>query len=373
MSELGDVLELINTSNERWQSLRAEGHEWRYTPLHLEAFLRRAANRRLRSVVGGRSGVRGESEESSRQWRLWITQPNRIRAEFVAGDGESVTTVVDGTTWWSWSSSSIVVTNEGRDDVETGIGPGVTLVWPAVILPSMELEIRGRTMRLGRKAYSVLAHPASSAEDANDEAVLSGIGAGAEEYELLVDAERGVLLRSEARLHGLPFLVLEMDDVAFDEYYDAVTYMPPAGETFEMAPVTRSILLEELSAAVGFAIFVPNQAPEDSDIHVSIESAIPRLGVPEYADITYHSMQGAGRGVFLALRESAEPMPAPSEIEWRSVEGLRVGEDHHTDPATIRIRLERLGTHVELSSRDLPLERLLDMSQSLVPLPPAQG
>jgi hypothetical protein len=47
-----------------------------------------------------------------------------------------------------------------------------------------------------------------------------------------------------------------------------------------------------------------------------------------------------------------------------------VGEDRHTSPPTIRVRLEVRGTHVELSSRDVPVEQLLDMARSLVPLPP---
>lgn len=100
-----------------------------------------------------------------------------------------------------------------------------------------------------------------------------------------------------------------------------------------------------------------------------IESAVPRYGSPEYVDISYHTFPGEGPPTFLALRESAEPMPEPTETEWRDIEGFHVGEDRHTSPATFRIRVESLGTHVELSSRDLSMERLLEMARSLVPLP----
>lgn len=75
--------------------------------------------------------------------------------------------------------------------------------------------------------------------------------------------------------------------------------------------------------------------------------------------------------MFLSLRESAAPIPPPEKTEWRDLEGIVVAEDGHTDPPTIRVRLEMQGTHVELSSRDLSVGQLLDMGRSLVPLPPA--
>lgn len=101
-----------------------------------------------------------------------------------------------------------------------------------------------------------------------------------------------------------------------------------------------------------------------------IEPALPRYGVSEYADITYHTFPRDAPPTFLAIRESAQPMPMPEDTEWRDIEGLMVGEDRHTSPPTIGVRLEVRGTHVELSSRDAPVEQLLDMTRSLVPLPP---
>lgn len=373
MSELGELLELMHTSEQRWRSLRAEGKEWRHTAMHLEAFMRMVRRRRSGSVaVFGSSSVDAEEpEESESRWRLWMARPDRVRAEFSVGHGEMVTAVVDGGTWWSWSPSTGAQTNEGRENAETGLGPGVALMHPAVFLPAVDLEIRGQTTRLGRSAHEVLAVPTSSDDGEENSGLLHGIGSGAEEYELLVDTERGVLLRTEARLRGRPFLVLEMDGVAFDEDFpsDTFTLEPPTGEAFETFPVSRSLLLEELPASVSFTVLVPEQALDDAQVDVMIEPAVPRYGVPEYADITYHTFPREGPPKFLALRECAEPMPLPDEAGWRHVEGFMVGEDRHTAPATVKVRLERLGTHVELSSRDLSVLQLLGMGRSLVPLP----
>jgi len=373
MSELGEVLELMHTSEQRWRSLCVSGREWRHAALNLKAFMRMVERRRPGSVsvFGGSSGEIEEPEESESTWRLWMEGSHRVRAEFAVGQGEIVTVVVDGSTWWSWSPSTGALTNEGSENAETGLGPGTALVHPAVILPAIDLEIRGRTTKLDRSVYEVLATPSEGDED-EDAGLLHGIGSGADVYELLVDGERGVLLRTEARLHGRPFLILEMDQVSFDEELAAETFAlePPSGEEFEAVPRSRSLLLEELPAAVGFIVLVPERALDDADVDVMIEPALPRYGVPEHTSITYHTFNRDATPTSLTLRESGAPMPLPDKTEWREVEGIVVAEDPYTDPPTIRVRLEMQGKHVELSSRDLPARQLLDMGRSLVPLPP---
>jgi hypothetical protein len=63
----------------------------------------------------------------------------------------------------------------------------------------------------------------------------SGLGTGADRYELVVDTERGVVLRSEAQLEGSPFLIIEIQDVGFDEPFpnDTFTLEAPPGQTFK--------------------------------------------------------------------------------------------------------------------------------------------
>jgi hypothetical protein len=62
------------------------------------------------------------------------------------------------------------------------------------------------------------------------------LGTGADEFELPVDEKRGIILRSEGRLRGLPFRVIEMDEVVFDEDLgsECFTLLPPTGQDFEV-------------------------------------------------------------------------------------------------------------------------------------------
>ena len=48
---------------------------------------------------------------------------------------------------------------------------------------------------------------------------LEGLWWGADEYEVVVDAERGVLLRCASRLGGADFDALEVEEIHFDERF----------------------------------------------------------------------------------------------------------------------------------------------------------
>ncbi len=47
---------------------------------------------------------------------------------------------------------------------------------------------------------------------------------GADEHEVVVDAERGVLLRCASRLRGEDFDALEVEEIHFDEHLDAEVF-----------------------------------------------------------------------------------------------------------------------------------------------------
>lgn len=57
---------------------------------------------------------------------------------------------------------------------------------------------------------------------------------GANDYELMVDAERGVILRLASRLDGRPFDVVEVLDIGFDEAFpEGVFTLQLPGVRFE--------------------------------------------------------------------------------------------------------------------------------------------
>jgi hypothetical protein len=188
----------------------------------------------------------------------------------------------------------------------------------------------------------------------------------------MVDEERGLLLRSEARIRGLPFRILEMELVSFDEELPEETFRPvaPTEEPFSVDELSRSLSLEDAPHAVGFTIFVPERPPE-GHADVSLEPASQRWGTTGYLEISY-GYQGPDAEAppnRFWMRQSDRPLPEPPNIRWRSVDDIEVAEDRNVRPAMFRLRLVKGATHIELSSYDLATDRLVALARSLVPLP----
>jgi hypothetical protein len=321
MSERGRVLELLHTADVRWETLRAVGREWRRPEAHIRAFLRDRPEK-LARLRRERAPVPPEVEE---RWRLWMAHPDKVRAEFPTGDGDVVTAVIVGATWWSWSPNQGVRTNAGRENSSHGVGPGEPLVRPAAILPALDLEVRGATSAVGREAFVVKARPARVDEDLLH-SNLHGIGPGADEYEFLVDAERGVLLRAEARMEGHAFRILEMEEVAFDEAFPTATFRSPQGEEVEVVEPTRMVPLSELPGVVPFTVLVPEHPPGRCE-YAEINPPERRWSRPLSATLSYEGMGWAGEGEFgLFLEEAGGPLPGP-RVEWEDAEGVRIAED----------------------------------------------
>ncbi|MGO9659465.1 MAG: hypothetical protein ACLP7F_14070 [Acidimicrobiales bacterium] len=227
----GEVAALLAGPEPRWRTLQVVGREWRRHRLLSEAFMAAApgGGEVARGVGSGGGGVvvrasgKPEAEECEETWRLWSEAPDRLRAEFAVGT-ETVTAWFSGGTWWSWSPSQGARTNEGCQNFGHGKGPGAVLVSPAQIAHVLDLEPLGGLRVLSRSAHRLRARPFATGDFA-----LHRLGSGADEYDLVVDAEGGFLLRAEARLRGAAFRALEMTEVALDEDIPAdILYAPRA-------------------------------------------------------------------------------------------------------------------------------------------------
>jgi hypothetical protein len=225
--DLGDVLELLHTSPDRWDSLRLTGKDWRHIARNHEAW--EDSVRAMRRDRGRASVTRfttvsavaeGEvPEELAVAWRLWRAKPDKIRTEFDVGT-ETVRAVLVGPQWWSWSRSRGLRTNAGDPSSTHGLGPGDVLVDTPVLSSVLRMRAVSRTIFISRSAYLVSAEPAQVDQNAST-AVLHALGAGADRYELVVDAEIGVLMRSQAERGGQPFRVIEVEELRFNEQLDA--------------------------------------------------------------------------------------------------------------------------------------------------------
>ena len=272
--------------------------------------------------------------EAREPWSLWVDGPDRTRAEFGAG-AERVTVIIEGSRWWSFSAWAGAQTNDGDPHSSHGPGPGECLLHSARILADVELELVGESHVLNRRALVVAARPVSG-----DTAKLEGLGWGADEYELLVDAERGVLLRSEARVGGYPWRVLEMEEVAFDEDFPPGTFTldPPPRESFEVRETPRYVTLDELQEAVAFTVLVPKHAPS-TDVDAMIFPAWQRHKVPLPVTIGY-TMEEAAGPANLWIRESASPMPEDPRVMWRGEGEAMIGESSFDDRSRVQLQLQ---------------------------------
>jgi outer membrane lipoprotein-sorting protein len=243
MGDLGDVLELLHDAEPRWKTLRAVGRQWRHNTRASEVFERRLAALdashppgsvvRVSASYTPDESQQSVPDESEDRWRLWIERGGRTRAEFSVGN-ETVSAVFNGPTWWSWSPSMGGMTNRGATNHGHGLGPPAVLVDTAAVLSAVRLQFLGKGTLLGRDVFRVRGMPRARLGHESDIG-LHELGVGAEDYLFSVDAERGVMLRSEARFREQPFTVIEMTEVEFDADLppEAFTIVLPEGETFE--------------------------------------------------------------------------------------------------------------------------------------------
>jgi hypothetical protein len=348
--------------------LQVVGREWRHHALLNEAFMAAALPGAL-VAKGVRVSGELEPEHGEETWRLWWQAPDRLRTEFAVGT-ETVTAWFRGGTWWSSSPSQGPRTNDGRENRGHGKGPGEVLVWPGPITHVLDFELVGTVAVLSRPAHRLKALPFT-----RDDFDLHSLGRGADEYELVVDAERGFLLRAEARLGGEPFRALEMTELAVDAGIPADVFTPqaPGGEQFEFFEPWLRLCLEELPGAVPFNVFVPAKAPGRVAL-VQIKNPEPRRDIPLSVTIAYFVAKPGGDQGNLWVTESAEPerpSPLPSSGEvWREVEGLKVGTDDSTGYLRCKVLLEREGTYIHLESTAMAVHELIGLARSLVLLAP---
>ncbi|MGB3633681.1 MAG: hypothetical protein WA982_06545 [Rubrobacteraceae bacterium] len=94
-------------------------------------------------------------------------------------------------------------------------GPGI----PS-FASSLELRVTGTTVKTGREAVRLVGVVGPEWNwETDDDQDSEPLGWGADEYEFLVDTERGVLLRCASRLNGADFHTLEVEDIYFDEQF----------------------------------------------------------------------------------------------------------------------------------------------------------
>ena len=164
-------------------------------------------------------------------WRVWLQKPSRWRYETQKVGQEASISVIDGEHWWYYDpTSKVMETNvmprervlrihkrqiTPSDDlisIEHAINQ-IPALDPSFLLASHTLQVTREMIYRGREAVQVKAIPRKSKEWVVPET----FWIEADEYELLVDKERGILLRYSAKLEGHEYAVVSAESVVFDE------------------------------------------------------------------------------------------------------------------------------------------------------------
>jgi len=375
VTELPDLVELLHGAPESFRTVRGTIRSWHDRAIQERAFERHRAEMEERRGGGRSFGVlllRSQGPEPppivEETIRLWLERPDRVREEV---EGEHPRTLVSsGHKMWSRMPKWGAVEHDVDDEGDLGWQHGMLLT-PLALAPGLEFEIGAPTTVAGRAGIRVRSLPRPA-----DEPHLFGLGAaGADEYELVVDLERGVLLRTEARLEGAPFALQEFTELAFDEPLapELFVFAAEPGEAVRSqeeltAGWEHELTLEEAAERASFPLFVPARVWPSARMDVHYMPA--RTQPPLQEHVSIHYWDDETNRQFSLDQRAAEPERAPrQELERIDLDGV---EAWVWEPPPERrslptlVRLVRGGTQVELSSQDLDREELLRLARTLV-------
>jgi outer membrane lipoprotein-sorting protein len=382
VSALGELLECLHRAGEGYRSVRAHYRTWRHQERATAAFQREAERRGGAVAVAVGSGPELPVEQEG-FIRLWAEPPDRVREERDVAGGEHVAIRV-GSSWWTYSPQTGALTNDPERNVSTSVGESLNAVLdPSKIMGLLELNPRGGRTRASRRALVADARPRPLPErDHHLSFGLHALGSGAQEYLLEVDAERGALLRVEARIGGEPFQVLEAVELAFDEPLPAgiFEFEPPAGESVRsVSEVHRGldVSVREAAERAPFSVFVLPEVPAAWELRATFQPPDQRTSRPASVGLRYRA-NDASVGVRMKQCERAHGerldlgwgsgTPPWQTLERNGIEmRLRARRGNWRQS---QLRLDREDTAILMTSDQLNGDDLVELAARLVTFVP---
>ncbi len=209
-----------------------------------------------------------------------------------------------------------------------------------------------------------------------DQTLWPGIGwAGfLPEYELRVDAEKGILLRTAERFRGADYQVVELLDVQFDLPIpdDTFKLILPAGQEFQrwedIAP--RQLALEEAARSAPFTVYAPQKVPEgvgtpDEDVLYVPSPAAVVIGYTDPEQVPQMRLEII-EGATGTLDDHTE-LTRYEPVE-REGQAMLVRSEQSEDGEWHSLLTERDGTHISIYAM-LDREATIAVALSLKPVP----
>lgn len=246
------------------------------------------------------------------------------------------------------------------------LGPAAVMLDASLLADSLEGLDASRSRTAGREAIRIRAR--IGGRDKGARALVRDAGSGAEDYEISVDAELGVLLGVEALRGGRAFRVVEATALRLDDRFSPELFSPPSGSEHGTARVqARRLTIGELVAAVDFTVLLPDPSPGAVAPLVALVQGDRHGPGASRAVLTYPVASDGRRGQ-LRLQLTAEEPPTSARDRWRVENDVIVSEEQHGDIVRRRVRTRRDGSFVELESALLGLDELVAIARSLRPV-----
>jgi hypothetical protein len=382
--ELGDLLVLMLNAHRSFDTLQGELRVWRHEARSHEAFRRQNEGRRgtFQIAISARASEEPAPAESEHRLSVWLQRPDSLREELsaAAGSVQGDSTLVEvGAAWWRLDAQG-ASSNEGSPEVQHGSQLPPAMLDPAHLLATCDFEIAGNVSHIGRSAIRVLSRPCP-----RDGFLPETYRPPHEAWlqELLVDAERGVLLRATSVLDGEPFSIAEFISIAFDEAIDdeRFVFVAPEGmsvrDVRERLDAMRPVSLDEAARAAPFTVFAVDAVRGDWTMRVHY---MPESEAYGWAGSVLLHYANDLSSININIRQHAaadEPMPAraPDGSDWR-IEQLEAAELRLWEPSELERGMPRMalteigGTRIQISTGDLDLDEIAGLAERLIPAPP---
>jgi outer membrane lipoprotein-sorting protein len=318
---------------------------------------------------------RPEPDEVDSVIRFWSDPPSRLRQEVESNSAErgSHVMVAEGGRWWAYSPETGAVTNEETADEQPDTAAAYgdplwrSLLDPADWIPALRFEPRGDIEALGRAAVLVAATTREHSWPAQFPFALQQTE-GADGYELVVDRERGVVLRVAATLDGEVFWSSEFEELVFDEELGEGLFVfePPPGvevRSMEHRPPDR-LTVAEAAKRAPFDVFHIPQLPDGRwDVQATYRDESPGS---ESVHLFYHRADAQDHVTVVQTAADGDepPWPGLTRIEHDGLV-LDVARPVPGLDAPLHVLLERDGTKLQLTSHTLDEDTLLALAASM--------
>lgn len=307
-------------------------------------------------------GISPGEQADIHAWRieLWA-EPGRVRQERRGPDTESVL-VIDGDRWWEWSPAFGLRSHELARGIRHHAG--LDLLDPSEFLSGFALEAAGEAVVAGRQARRVLLRSNSAWHRPFE------LEPGVEEGELLLDAERGLILRRTAIVDGQEASVLEVEKISYDLELPPATFIfeLPSDEAAPGGAEPQLTTVDTAAALASFPVFKLGRVPPAWHVRAVYVGAVDRPTIPESVTLLYSTRDGCEH---LQIRQMTREHELPLAGGERRVEHggrsyLALGPEHPVGREPSELIFAVKGTKIRMASSALPLRRMLELADALV-------